>query len=668
MGLFLPLSKTIECAAAIVKLNKEKIGRIRKEGKECKDKGIEISTPNKVTRPPANKVDDMGKCIIRREVHKYYSLYKETPTLGKLHKFCKRDIGFKVCKETLRKLILSMGFAFKKCKDKRKYLVERSDIVARYLPGRNMVPYPLHCPQVLARCKLAAQSASVLALPVVEDRSSSLEAHIPPVSILPWTRYLCVKVAPNVSRLHVQYYQRSSTVASRMTFLGACPHGELLRNSRHHKIRSLLASALRGKNYQVEEEVHGLSTNGSTRRIDIIAIPTRSTSGFIIDQIVRMEMYENKPAEVEKLLSSNLLSKKPKVRIYKTIILPIVLYGCETWTLTLREEQRLRMFENKVLRKIFGAKRNEVTGEWRKLHNAKLHALYSSPNIMRNIKSRNLRWTGHVAHQVSKFRNQFHKLSLPPCPVPTRWGSWLEACNYYARHLQSVKKVVQSFDTDDAAAIQIRQELLNDETIEKEVTDIKSNFGYLPDAIIQLGKSGVELVEQINIMRTIVNKLSAVEGEIGKRVGEKMNKVLIKNDGYDILSRISDVLTKTFPNDVIQHTHETHLNDILNTQLNSKHIHSLTLHYERTLTGNKRRQDQQRPVLKMAQNRSKHVNKMTDDDDYDDDDDDDDDNDDDDDDEYRLSGLTLSHKGHKITIKTAIVYRVLKSIQYFRRC
>ncbi|KAJ4445862.1 hypothetical protein ANN_12547 [Periplaneta americana] len=65
--------------------------------------------------------------------------------------------------------------------------------------------------------------------------------------------------------------------------LGACPHGELLRNSRHHKIRSLLASALRGKDYQVEEEVHGLSTNGSTRRIDIIAIPTRSTSGFIID-------------------------------------------------------------------------------------------------------------------------------------------------------------------------------------------------------------------------------------------------------------------------------------------------------------------------------------------------------------------------------------------------
>ncbi|KAJ4426455.1 hypothetical protein ANN_27269 [Periplaneta americana] len=133
------------------------------------------------------------------------------------------------------------------------------------------------------------------------------------------------------------------------------------------------------------------------------------------------------------------------------------------------------------------------------------------------------------------------------------WKNDIKACNYYARHLQSVKKVVQSFDPDDAVAIQICQELLNDRTIEKEVMDIKPNFGYLPDAIIQLEKSGVELVEQINIMRTIVNKLSAVEGEVGKRVGEKMNRVLIKNDGYGILSRISDVLTKTCPKDVIQH-------------------------------------------------------------------------------------------------------------------
>ena len=80
---------------------------------------------------------------------------------------------------------------------------------------------------------------------------------------------------------------------------------------------------------------------------------------------------------LEKILSSRLLSKKLKVKTYKTIILPVVLYSCETCSLTLREEQRLMVFENKVLRKIFGAKRDEITGKLRKLHNAELHALYS---------------------------------------------------------------------------------------------------------------------------------------------------------------------------------------------------------------------------------------------------------------------------------------------------
>ncbi|KAJ4443786.1 hypothetical protein ANN_05564 [Periplaneta americana] len=112
---------------------------------------------------------------------------------------------------------------------------------------------------------------------------------------------------------------------------------------------------------------------------------------------------------VEKLLSSSLLSKNLKVGIYKTVILPVVLYGCETWTLTLREEHRLRVFENKALRKIFGAKRDEVTGEWRKLHNTELHALYSSPDIIRNIKSRRFRWAGLVA-RMGESRNAYRVL------------------------------------------------------------------------------------------------------------------------------------------------------------------------------------------------------------------------------------------------------------------
>ncbi|KAJ4451062.1 hypothetical protein ANN_02499 [Periplaneta americana] len=105
----------------------------------------------------------------------------------------------------------------------------------------------------------------------------------------------------------------------------------------------------------------------------------------------------------------SLLSKNLKVRIYKTVIFPVVLYGCATWTLTLREEQRLRVFENRVLSKIFGAKRDEVTGEWRKLHNAELHELYPSPDIIGNIKSRRLRWAGHVA-RMGESRNAYRVL------------------------------------------------------------------------------------------------------------------------------------------------------------------------------------------------------------------------------------------------------------------
>ena len=100
---------------------------------------------------------------------------------------------------------------------------------------------------------------------------------------------------------------------------------------------------------------------------------------------------------VHNLLSSSLLSKNVKIKIYKTIILPVVLFGCETWSLKLREEHRLRVFENRVLRRIFGPKRDGVTGEWRKLHNEELNDLYCSPNIVRVIKLRRMRWTGHVA-------------------------------------------------------------------------------------------------------------------------------------------------------------------------------------------------------------------------------------------------------------------------------
>jgi len=104
---------------------------------------------------------------------------------------------------------------------------------------------------------------------------------------------------------------------------------------------------------------------------------------------------------VQNIISSNLLSENLNFEIYRIISLPIVLYGCETWSLILREERRLRVFENRVLRRIFGPKRDEVTGEWRKLRDEELNDLYSSPNFVRAIKSR-MRSARHVAFMVER--------------------------------------------------------------------------------------------------------------------------------------------------------------------------------------------------------------------------------------------------------------------------
>ena len=99
---------------------------------------------------------------------------------------------------------------------------------------------------------------------------------------------------------------------------------------------------------------------------------------------------------VQSILSSTLLHKNLNIKIYRSIILPVVLHGCETWSLKL-QERKLWVFENMMLRRIFGPRRDEVTGEWRRLHNEELNDLHYSPNILWVIKSKRMRWAGHVA-------------------------------------------------------------------------------------------------------------------------------------------------------------------------------------------------------------------------------------------------------------------------------
>jgi hypothetical protein len=123
-----------------------------------------------------------------------------------------------------------------------------------------------------------------------------------------------------------------------------------------------------------------------------------------------------------------LLSKNLKITIYKTIILPVLLYGCEIWPLTLREEHRLGVFKNRVLRRIFGPKKNELTGEWRKLHSEELHDLNSSQSIIKIMKGKRMRWAEHVSRMGEK-RNAYRLLVEKPerrRPLGRQRRIWLD--------------------------------------------------------------------------------------------------------------------------------------------------------------------------------------------------------------------------------------------------
>jgi hypothetical protein len=153
--------------------------------------------------------------------------------------------------------------------------------------------------------------------------------------------------------------------------------------------------------YQYAGRIHSVRNDNSTfeRVEEFKYLGTILTNQNSIPEEIKSRLRSENACyhSVQSLLSSRLLYKNVKIKIYRTIILPVVSYGCETWSLTLREERRLSVFEQKAFRRIFGPWRDEVTGDWRRLHNEEINDLYSSPNIVRVIKCRRMRWAGHVA-------------------------------------------------------------------------------------------------------------------------------------------------------------------------------------------------------------------------------------------------------------------------------
>ena len=178
-----------------------------------------------------------------------------------------------------------------------------------------------------------------------------------------------------------------------------------------------------------KNRIHGLGWRLSTRRVSSTVrwiksvVPWYGAACSLVDeyQVIRKFLLPTSSG----CLSWRCYSRNIKSTINKVIILPAVLYGCETWSLVLREERRLRVFENRVLRKIFGPKRIEVRGKWR-IHNEDLYDLYSSPNFILVIKSRRIRWAGHVARMGERRGVYCVSVGSPERkkPIGRPWHRW----------------------------------------------------------------------------------------------------------------------------------------------------------------------------------------------------------------------------------------------------
>jgi hypothetical protein len=142
---------------------------------------------------------------------------------------------------------------------------------------------------------------------------------------------------------------------------------------------------------------------------------------------------------------------------------------------------------------------------------------------------------------VQKFNKEAPTLALPPQPIITRWGTWLDAANYYCTNYSEIENIFNTFDTKDSSSIKPVQELFS-VTMSRNLAYIKSNVCGISKSITRLETVGIQLCDAINIVKQTESELSQVQGEVANKVNAKLQSVLERNPGYSTLCKVSDIL------------------------------------------------------------------------------------------------------------------------------